>query len=358
MYLRRSTALKYLIAALLGAALYCEWFIYIVQPRYWQGLECRSYDATCTKILFIADPQIQGELAVPPPLSYLFNWDSDRYLKSTFSVVLRQFKPDVLVYLGDLMDEGSISTMSQFHGYAKRLANIFDINYPVVQIWLPGDNDIGGENEPIMRDKVIEFDNVFHQPSVITFRNISFYKVNGITHTVPKKGDAEENNFKIVVSHYPITTMHLGHKVNDEIHPNIYFCAHDHESKYVKHTKESWYGIHVQHTHKDTRPFEGDKILEIPFDKENLYEIYVPTCSYRMGTSKIGFGAAILENNNEHMRYTVFWSPTRFPYLFFYLTVLVFLTMYCLIFCAGRLFHRIPHKKPINSDKLPLLDRI
>lgn len=64
-----------------------------------------------------------------------------------------------------------------------------------------------------MRDKVIEFDNVFHQPSVITFRNISFYKVNGITHTVPKKGDTEENNFKIVVSHYPITTMLLGRKV-------------------------------------------------------------------------------------------------------------------------------------------------
>lgn len=26
----------------------------------------------------MADPQIQGELAVAPPLSYLYNWDSDR----------------------------------------------------------------------------------------------------------------------------------------------------------------------------------------------------------------------------------------------------------------------------------------
>lgn len=45
------------------------------------------------------------------------------------------------------MDEGSISTMSQFHGYAKRLANIFDINYPVVVSILSKDNIKNFKNE-------------------------------------------------------------------------------------------------------------------------------------------------------------------------------------------------------------------
>ena len=54
------------------------------------------------------------------------------YLKSTFNVVADYFKPDILVYLGDLMDEGSISTLPQFHGYVKRLSNIFDWDYPAV----------------------------------------------------------------------------------------------------------------------------------------------------------------------------------------------------------------------------------
>ncbi|XP_063838361.1 metallophosphoesterase 1 [Ostrinia nubilalis] len=351
MYLRRSTTLKYFVAAIVGAAFYCEWFIYIVQPRYWQRLECRGYDATCTKILFIADPQIQGDLAVSPPLSYLYNWDSDRYLKSTFAVAVNQFKPDVLVYLGDLMDEGSVSTMAQFHSYVKRLSGIFEVTYPVVQVWLPGDNDIGGETEPIKQDKVREFEQVFHQPSVITYKNISFYKVNGITHTVPKALEEDESNFKIVVSHYPITIRHIiGHKVNDGIRPNIYFCAHEHESKYVKQSKDL--------THRETYPLYDEKVLEISTDEEKLYEIYVPTCSYRMGTVNIGFGAAILENNNEDMRYTVFWSPTRFPYLRFYLAVLICLTVYCLLYCAGRLFSRLPKHKAPNADKLPLLDRI
>lgn len=44
---------------------------------------------------------------------------------------MRSFLPDVLVFMGDLMDEGSISTTAQFHNYAKRLFNIFYVQYPV-----------------------------------------------------------------------------------------------------------------------------------------------------------------------------------------------------------------------------------
>lgn len=73
------TTLKYLIAAPLAVLFYCEWLVYVIQPLFWQGLECK-HPSKCTKILLVADPQIQGEQAVPPPLSLLFNWDSDRYL--------------------------------------------------------------------------------------------------------------------------------------------------------------------------------------------------------------------------------------------------------------------------------------
>lgn len=74
------------------------------------------------------------------------------------------------------------------------------------QVWLPGDNDIGGENEPIKRDKVEEFYKVFQQPDVVTLRNVSVYKVNKITYTMPKIPDdlKDDSNFKIVVSHYAI----------------------------------------------------------------------------------------------------------------------------------------------------------
>lgn len=53
----------------------------MIQPLFWKTLQCES-EQSCTKILFIADPQIQGVLAVPSPLNYLFIWDSDRYVTS------------------------------------------------------------------------------------------------------------------------------------------------------------------------------------------------------------------------------------------------------------------------------------
>lgn len=41
--------------------------------------------------------------------------------------------------------------------------------------------------------------------------------------------------------------------------------------------------------------FENPKsTLSLAFNDESLYEVYVPTCSYRMGTSYIGYGAAVL----------------------------------------------------------------
>lgn len=346
--------MKYFIAAFLGAALYCEWAIYVIQPQYWEDLKCTEQDSTCTKILFIADPQIQGDTAVPPPISYLFNWDSDRYLKSTFKVVLKHFKPDVLVYLGDLMDEGSISSMTQFHGYVKRLASIFDVDYDVVQVWIPGDNDIGGENEMIHQEKVEEFEKVFQQPPVIHFRNVSFYKVNAITYTYPQSSkieDAHENNIRIVVSHYPVTLRRqFGSKVYNAIHPNIFFCAHEHESKYVEQRNDL-------SERKTTWLKQSKNTFSLTLNDDSLFEVYVPTCSYRMGTNYIGYGAAILENNNQHMRYTVFWSPTRFPYLFLYLFILFILTLYSLVFFASRLLYLQP-KKGIRADMSPLLERM
>lgn len=70
-------------------------------------------------------------------------------------------------------------------------------------IWLPGDNDIGGENEPIRPDKIKEFAEVFKQPSVITYKNISFYKVDPILRNIPERNEIA--NITIVISHFPVT---------------------------------------------------------------------------------------------------------------------------------------------------------
>lgn len=100
------------------------------------------------------------------------------------------------------------TSCEQYHFVCHLYQNEFTFQFQLV--WLPGDNDIGGEFESIKQDKIEAFEKYFHQPSVITFRNISIYKVNGIIHSIPKiPADEENSSFKIVVSHYPITTRHV-----------------------------------------------------------------------------------------------------------------------------------------------------
>lgn len=47
-------------------------------------------------------------------------------MKKTFSRAAGRAQPDVIVFLGDLMDEGHIANSEDFEKYKRRLADIFD----------------------------------------------------------------------------------------------------------------------------------------------------------------------------------------------------------------------------------------
>lgn len=75
------------------------------------------------------------------------------------------------------MDEGSVSTYAEFDRYFQRFSNIFPSIPGVQNVYLPGDNDIGGENEPITHEKITKFQEKFGQPDVIHIRETSLIKV-------------------------------------------------------------------------------------------------------------------------------------------------------------------------------------
>ena len=106
----------------------------------------------CNKILFTIFnilclfflKQIQGKSDMGNwLLGIITRWDSDRYLSKTFSWAKYAYNPDVIVFLGDLMDEGSEGTDEELRGYVKRFHSIYDTK--AIKIYVPGDNDIGGE---------------------------------------------------------------------------------------------------------------------------------------------------------------------------------------------------------------------
>lgn len=60
-----------------------------------------------------------------------------RYLKNTFSRAVSRTQPNVIAFLGDLMDEGHIAPPHEFEKYKRRIATIFDTpDHMMVRIFI------------------------------------------------------------------------------------------------------------------------------------------------------------------------------------------------------------------------------
>lgn len=126
---------------------YNEYLINLLQSLKWSNINCEN--TNCTRILFVADPQILGDTFDYSWFSALANFDSDWHLRKTFAHAFRHSRPDVVCFLGDIFDEGSVANDQQFQRYYVRFKDIFHMEMdgtgPVKAIFVPGDNDIGGE---------------------------------------------------------------------------------------------------------------------------------------------------------------------------------------------------------------------
>lgn len=114
---------------------------------------------------------------------------------------------DVVCFMGDLMDEGSVATDEAHARYAERFRSIFATSSNVALMHIPGDNDIGGEGSDRVTDrKVKRFKNAFDEHSSIVMGNrYRLINTNMMTHTYPDISDAEiDDHINIVLSHMSI----------------------------------------------------------------------------------------------------------------------------------------------------------
>lgn len=203
------------------------------------------------------------------------------------------------------------------------------------RVHVPGDNDIGGDNgDYISNSNQRRFDNEFMSEDLFDYDNrLRFFKINRmlLDFTNPDR-DHNAERLRIGVSHAPLLIGGgpLLRAVISDLDPHIIFSGHWHESRifvYPSTKAINFYENAVRH-------FDLQELKE----KEHSYlEIMVPTCSYRMGKTKIGMGYAVLgecsvkdnhvESSNHlslfplenyNLSYTVLWHPNRFILLFVY----------------------------------------
>lgn len=157
--------------------------------------------------MFVADPQIIGEQDDRNWYNPLAIWDCDRFLGSTFSRAIAHTDPDVVNFMGDIMDEGSIANDDEYQRYIERFNNIFALPSQTKAMYIPGDNDIGGEGDDrVTKKKISRFRNTFNEEKILVVNGRNrFISCNMITKDFENVDtDTVDNYVNIALSHMSI----------------------------------------------------------------------------------------------------------------------------------------------------------
>jgi ethanolamine phosphate phosphodiesterase len=214
-------------------------------------------------------------------------------------------------------DESSFADDLKYARYYARFREIFPEIEGIEMIYLPGDNDIGGEgSEMVKPSKVKRFNNYFENRSVYRLKHkLNLYHINRIIHEMPmlSENDAEqvqENSgyTRVFISHFSVvlTPGAFSYKALQRFKPHVCFTGHYHKSSQItseiNKMRFSSTTLFLSHTMTyDLRTIEAN---------QEILEIQVPSCSYRMGEKHIGFGQAVFENGYLH--YTPLFIVNRF----------------------------------------------
>lgn len=176
-------------------------------------------------------------------------------------------------------------------------------------IFIPGDNDIGGEgSEPVKPEKVERFQRVYSNGTVWKLnKEIYVLDVNLITKSFPSKQEisANSNATRILISHFPVLQSYSSNQIIDSLNPTVIFSAHNHKSNEIVAEKN-------RHFINIPVSLDSFRIFDVETLKRNgkILEISVPTCSYRMGTFSIGYAQAVFDN--DKLLYSPMFVISRF----------------------------------------------
>lgn len=330
--------LKFIVSVAIISVIIIEWLTYSLTA--WIKWTELPNSVNSVKILAIADPQLLGKHFTGGSLfGFISRWDSDRFVQKTFSLTYEYVQPDIIIFLGDLFDEGATSSDKEYSSYLHRFRSVFkgvDFNKT---IFLPGDNDVGGEDELFSSEKLERFDRYFKPDIVIRHRFIEFVKVNFMARSsnytsVPP---VLPGVIRVVLSHVPLTPVLSSYisKVLPHLQPHMILSAHEHKSFHLVADRKSGDVIHTAYI-----SFPNNGSFAANLTNSETHEIMVPTCSYRMGTEDTGYGVLYIGPKGS-IWYTVLWLPSRLQQLYIYIALGVFFLLFLLLFPVWNLIDHI-----------------
>ena len=261
---------KLCLLILVTTVTYNEYLSYWVSSMSWASLPVLNTNPQSQiNILMVADPQIVGNIHEPEgPLGWIYRLDCDRYCKhltslflnlikhffirylsKTYQWALSSYDINTVVFMGDLIDEGSESDDEQFAAYAERFHGVYPSKEGVQMIYIPGDNDIGGEGvDPVTINKMDRFDKHFGPVKAVhaASDNVDIVPVSrltehGVYNLTLKPSQLYTTKIVLAVSHVPVLPLNgkFSERVMNLVNPDIIFSAHDHQGYLFTADRES-----------------------------------------------------------------------------------------------------------------------
>lgn len=333
-----------ILSILILTVFHNEFFSFWQDSWAWPDINCnRSNDnsSSCQKILIVSDPQILSNSE--GIISFVEAMDSDAYLRRSFQMAVKHVSPHVILFLGDLLDQGSQTTGEEYLIYTNRFNQIFntgELNPLVINI--PGDNDIGGEgSDRVTKEKVERFNHHFGSETQISHKNVKYLKVDRITPDFNFPNTTfEHDKFRVVLSHIPLSFIQgiFSEAVMAKLKPNLIFSAHDHRfAMATTHYKP----FHITYQTSAIEDINHSLIIQRNLSDTECIEIRWPTCSYRMGVLHVGYGVVSIGSDGR-MEAAVLWTHSRFRTLAIYSLTLIFCAVFY-FYSGRRLNSRIQH---------------
>ena len=272
--------------------------------------------------------------------------------------------------MGDLIDEGSEADDELYEAYVERFRAVYPVRDDIKMIYIPGDNDIGGEGaDPVTINKIDRFARHFGPVSAVYAASesldivpVSRLTEHGVYNLSLVPAQLFTTKIVVTVSHVPVLPLNgrFSERVMNLINPDIIFSAHDHlgykftadrETRHMRGKIEKFSRLESQVTRVDTRHglLAEDADLGVGRLKEEVVEIVVPTASYRMGVPNMGLGLVSISGQGS-VEYTNLWLPSRFSLLYTYAASLVITVI---IFSLGKCLHlrRLISRKHEHSSE-------
>eukprot|EP01134_Creolimax_fragrantissima_P006681 CFRG6681T1 len=205
-------------------------------------------------------------------------------MHKAYRCLIDNLNPDIVVVLGDTLDEGYTADDVSYEQYKNRFDNIFqqeNVNLVVVA----GDNDIGGEGSDVQNHQQVrrfeEWQGGVNQ--LRTVKGVDFVIVNtlALTATVRSSDTVRDtrkfvdeyktrNSFSVLVTHPPLKMMEKQTRewLLRGTRPNFILSGHTHTTSEKKET------------------YVDDE--DASAVQRSVTEWTAPTFSYRMGTTMAG----------------------------------------------------------------------